>query len=495
VSLVWLWAACSPSDGVRRDDHVVVRIPVADPAQVAWLQAQPGFDLWSEHVVDHVDVMLPADRARTLPYAAEVLIGDVQALIDATAPQVPPPPGVFDDWQPLDAIDAHLQALADGASHAVHVEIGTSVEGRPISALELSAAPGTDRLGILVVGAQHAREWVAASSALWIAEHLAEGYGVDPAATELLDRYDVVVVPVANPDGYRHTWTTDRLWRKNRRDNGDGAFGVDLNRNWDAAWGAAGAADLPVSDNWPGTAPFSEPETAALSAYLRSRPRIGLHVDLHCTGQVALHPWGFTPVAAPDSAALDAATADAAAAMEAAHGSPFRSGAFNTALYPAYGVAIDWSYGAWGVTSALFELRDRGQYGFLLPADQIVPAAEEAWAGLLALAARPERPHLSLVVLDPLVPGQAARISVRRLVAGAAVELYRSTSGLGATELPDGVSLALDEAEPLGVGAAGPAGGVVFGFRVPAGQVAGAPVWFQARSGAVVSILAEAAVQ
>lgn len=471
-------------------DRVVVRIPVDDPAQIEALRGEPGVDLWSEHVTDHVLASVPAAALPRLR-RAEVVIDDLEAWIRATGPRFDPGAGPFEDWLPLEDVDAHLQELADQHAHAGYVEVGASLEGRPLAGLSLSAGDGDDRLGILVVGAQHAREWVSASAALWIADHLARGYGFDPEVTDLLDRYDVVVVPVANPDGYRFTWTTDRLWRKNRRDNGDGSVGVDLNRNWDAAWGAPGAADLPVSDNWPGTAAFSEPETQALRDWLLAHPRIGLHLDLHCTGQVALHPWGSTAEPAPDADALAAATAAAAAAMTQVHGASYRSGAFHGALYPAFGVAIDWSYGGWGVNSALFELRDRGQYGFLLPADQIVPTAEEAWAGLLALAARPERPHLALVAVDPLVAGQVARFAVHRGVAGAEVELYRSTSGPGSTALGDGTVLDLDGAELVGEGLAPAAGDVELSVDVDGG----ATWWLQARSGPVTSVVVEASVQ
>jgi hypothetical protein len=36
--------------------------------------------------------------------------------------------------------------------------------------------------------------------------------------------------------------------------------------------------------------------------------------------------------------------------------------------------------------SFALELRDKGQYGFLLPADQIQPVKEEMWAGFTAWA-------------------------------------------------------------------------------------------------------------
>lgn len=40
------------------------------------------------------------------------------------------------------------------------------------------------------------------------------------------------LVPIANPDGYQHTHTLDRLWRKSRARFGNTIVGVDLNRNF-----------------------------------------------------------------------------------------------------------------------------------------------------------------------------------------------------------------------------------------------------------------------
>ena len=40
--------------------------------------------------------------------------------------------------------------------------------------------------------------------------------------------------------------------------------------------------------------------------------------------------------------------------------------------------AIEWVY--------TLELRDEGEYGFLLPANQIQPTVEETWAGIKAFS-------------------------------------------------------------------------------------------------------------
>lgn len=48
---------------------------------------------------------------------------------------------------------------------------------------------------------------------------------------------------------------------------------------------------------------------------------------------------------------------------------------------------MDWAYGSMGIKyAATPELRDKGQFGFLLPADQIIPCGEETLEGFLAYA-------------------------------------------------------------------------------------------------------------
>ena len=50
------------------------------------------------------------------------------------------------------------------------------------------------------------------------------------------------------------------------------------------------------------------------------------------------------------------------------------------------GNTIDWAMQQAGVTySYLFEVRDEGEYGFLLPPELIRPTCEENWAGIKAM--------------------------------------------------------------------------------------------------------------
>lgn len=51
----------------------------------------------------------------------------------------------------------------------------------------------------------------------------------------------------------------------------------------------------------------------------------------------------------------------------------------------ASGSTVDWTYEHGIKYSYTFELRDTGTYGFLLPAKQIIPTAEETWLALMAL--------------------------------------------------------------------------------------------------------------
>eukprot|EP01052_Picozoa_sp_SAG31_P010325 SAG31_NODE_563_length_14061_cov_15.714224_7_plen_593_part_00 len=193
--------------------------------------------------------------------------------------------------------------------------IGKTWENRDIPMITVGA-PGSEM--IYIQGTMHAREWIAATTALWIAKELLTSN--DPNVIALVRQYQWVIVPVANPDGYEFSRTLgNRLWRKNRNPNYDKAgnpaagdcVGVDMNRNWGESWHLgdpklqeiAGADGRQGSDDkctyvYRGKGPFSEKETAAIQSLFADYKKEGYKpvaaVDLHSYSQTIMYPYGFT---------------------------------------------------------------------------------------------------------------------------------------------------------------------------------------------------------
>lgn len=93
------------------------------------------------------------------------------------------------------------------------------------------------------------REWIAPSSALFIADQLIKGIDNDPQIRDLVTQFDFYILPVFNVDGYVYSHTVNRLWRKTRSVNSDVflgivCVGVDPNRNFDFHWLEIGASSF-----------------------------------------------------------------------------------------------------------------------------------------------------------------------------------------------------------------------------------------------------------
>lgn len=66
----------------------------------------------------------------------------------------------------------------------------------------------------------HGREWISSSVVLYVVRQLVENYEKNK---RLVDNADWYLLPVANPDGYEYSHTTDRLWTKTRSDHDNSA--------------------------------------------------------------------------------------------------------------------------------------------------------------------------------------------------------------------------------------------------------------------------------
>ncbi|MCF8451449.1 MAG: hypothetical protein K9G49_16375, partial [Taibaiella sp.] len=147
-----------------------------------------------------------------------------------------------------------------------------TIEGRPIYWVRISNNPTVDqptKPQMLTTSAHHAREPGSVSSNIFYLWYLLENYATDPHIKKIIDNTELYFITCVNPDGYERNIVTDPagggLWRKNLRDNMDGTYGVDLNRNYGITWGFDDIGSSPVSSTqtYRGTAAFSEPETQA----------------------------------------------------------------------------------------------------------------------------------------------------------------------------------------------------------------------------------------
>jgi len=387
---------------VRYDGHKVVRVPIHSLRDLRLMQ-QFSQDTWVCGPIRAglVDFRVEPDTLPLLDAAGiqyEVVIPDVQALIDAERAQIEAAadapgglrgPDWFETYHTYGEISQYVNSLvALRPDLATRFAAGESLQGLEIFGVRMTSPKGTNKPAIFLNCLQHAREWITGAAGMYIADKLVRGYGVDPVATEILDAYEVYIVPVSNPDGYSYTWTNARLWRKNRRPNANGTFGVDTNRNWGYQWGGQGASADPGNETYRGTGPFSEPETQALRNFIAARPNIVMSVDIHSFSQLILSAWGYTAAPPPNAIVFAEMNARIEAAMESVDGQNFTAGPTYTTIYPASGVASDWAYGERQIWGWGFELRPAsgGNSGFILPAEQIVPASEECWQGVLAAA-------------------------------------------------------------------------------------------------------------
>ena len=194
--------------------------------------------------------------------------------------------------------------------------------------LRITTTPATrSKPGLLVIGGTHAREWMNPLIVIEFASQLLANYdptSADPqvqAINALVDGLDVLIVPVLNPDGLTYSIHDDAGWRKNRRNNGGGCFGVDNNRNYEVYFGGAGSSGMPCDETYRGAFAFSENENHNIRWLLEQFPNVLVGIDLHSYGQQILrpNPAGGTFIASePVSAADEAIYSGLEAAFQAA---------------------------------------------------------------------------------------------------------------------------------------------------------------------------------
>lgn len=270
---------------------------------------------------------------------------------------------------------------------------GQTYENRNLNVLVLKTP--TSKRSIWMDCGIHAREWISPASCIWmINKFMSEYKSGDQATVDLLNHYEIHVLPLLNPDGYEYSHESYRYWRKNRKPNqGSSCIGTDLNRNSGYKWMTGGSSTNPCSEIFAGPSASSELEIQAVQRALNNKlGNWDAYLTFHTYGQWIFTPWGYAAEVPSDYDELKRVGQLGADAIRQESGNSWPVGSSVAILGgPGAGGSEDWAKGVADIKYAYcFELRPAqygtdSYYGFALPASRIPAAGEEIFEGVKAM--------------------------------------------------------------------------------------------------------------
>ncbi|MBK7379429.1 MAG: immune inhibitor A [Ignavibacteriales bacterium] len=258
-------------------------------------------------------------------------------------------------------------------------QIGTSIEGRPMYAVKISDNPNVieSEPQVHFNALIHAREPAAMMAVMYYMYYLLENYGTDPEATYLVDNREIYFIPCINVDGYEYNRQTDPngggMWRKNRKNNGTGCWGVDLNRNFSYKWAYnnSGSSSNSCDETYRGSSAFSEPETQAIRDFVEAH-NFKTTFNYHTYSNLLLYPWGYINQPTPDDDIF------VEFANDIVQYNGYQPGQPPAILYDVNGSADDWFYGEQTTKDKIFAYTPEvGSTGFWPSMSEIFPLAME----------------------------------------------------------------------------------------------------------------------
>lgn len=299
----------------------------------------------------------------------------------------------FKDYRPIETIQAWLDLLTQAYPELVERQyLGLTPEHRKYDHIHIRSPEGEhkDKRTVLITGGTHAREWISVSTTLYTIYEMVNFYAQYPGLDAAL-RLDFIIAPLMNPDGYAYTWTTDRLWRKNRQPTAfGGCTGIDIDHSFDFHW--SHSSDWACGEDYSGEYAFEAKESWLWYQRINTTSfhhKIWGYLDLHSYSEEILYPYAYS---------CDDLPRDEENLLELAYGIAKairqKSGVYYDVL-PACidrdsdllpdlgaGTALDYMYKYGAIWAFQLKLRDSGNHGFLLPAKYIEPVGQETWAGL-----------------------------------------------------------------------------------------------------------------
>ncbi len=180
-----------------------------------------------------------------------------------------------------------INFAADHPAICKLITIATLASGRKILALRISDNVNTEENEpeFLYTSSIHGDELTGAILMLHLADYLLSGYGTDTRITKMVNNFDIVICPLANPDGtYKGgNSTVNGATRYN-------ANSVDLNRNY---------PDPQAGQHPDGNA--TQPETVAFMNFA-AQNTFTMSVNFHGGSEVVNYPWDtWAKVSADDT--------------------------------------------------------------------------------------------------------------------------------------------------------------------------------------------------
>uniref|UniRef100_A0A3B1K4C5 Carboxypeptidase O n=1 Tax=Astyanax mexicanus TaxID=7994 RepID=A0A3B1K4C5_ASTMX len=297
----------------------------------------------------------------------------------------------YTKYHTMDEISGWMQQMEKDYPEVVSSVIyGTTYEKRNITLLKIGLNSTELKKGIWMDCGIHGNEWISPAFCQYFIKQILSSYKTDPKMGEIFKNLDFYITPVLNRDGYTYSWKDNmtRQWRKNRSP-GTGnctCYGTDINRNFNVNWGTVGVSKLCCIGMYCGPSVLSELESRAVTEFLESnRNRILLFLTVHSFGQLILLPYGHSSVSVPNYEELMEVGQAAAKAIKSVHGMDYTVGAASDVMYQTSGSSRDFARLIGIPFVFTFELRDKGEFGFKLPEDQIQPTCEEAYQGALSI--------------------------------------------------------------------------------------------------------------
>ncbi|KAI1285213.1 Carboxypeptidase B [Halotydeus destructor] len=188
-----------------------------------------------------------------------------------------------------------LQQFAANLSNVIVSSIGVTEHNRTLPVVEF----GSEKAEVIILACGlDPSQWLSHASCFGFMQNLVT------LESDLFRKYNVLVFPNMNPDGYVQAWTHDRLWTKNMRNitnnNSCEAVGVHLDSNFPIYWpsNSTRLGESVCSPQYKGSNASSEPEVRHFLNYVQDNvidkgKRIIAYFNIQANGQKLLWPPSF----------------------------------------------------------------------------------------------------------------------------------------------------------------------------------------------------------